>query len=269
MNDYRQTAFKGFALKIYKGTADPGFLEKCCRKDPGNGSAFAIVTSSKHSRVYTFTYEGRDYYYKAFLNRNTFESFKALFRGNRAKRALRGDQLLLRHGFNVPRCILIGRKGAFNFSVSEAAGSARNLSQFVREELSIRSNRQQGIIKKRLINGLGRAVGRLHARKIIHGDLRWGNILIEETSPGELSFWFLDNERTALYSRNLPRKKRLKNLVQINMTLNPVITGMDRLLFLNAYLLENPELCPYRDELAAEVKQLTEDRLAKYNERGS
>ncbi|MFP3982371.1 MAG: lipopolysaccharide kinase InaA family protein [Desulfurivibrionaceae bacterium] len=261
MKKYRKIAYNGFKLKIYKEYVDENLLQKCCRNDLGKDPDFQPFSSSSYSRVFKFNYNGQEYFHKVFLNRNMFEPIKAMFRGSRAERSLQGSQLLLRHGFNVPGFILTGSKGNLNFSLTEAPPNARNLTQFVSEKFVPDLNREQIALKKRLIKKLGSVIGQLHSQGIFHGDLRWGNILVQE-SP--LAIWFVDNERTSIHGRYLSCKKRLKNLVQINMTLDPVITRTDRIAFLISYLRENRELLPRKNELAAQVQERTELRLAKH-----
>ncbi len=265
MEIYRKGDYKGFALRIYKGEIGADLLQRCCRENFDEDPEFRPINSSLYSRVFRFSHKQRDYFYKNFFDRNMLEPIKAMFRGNRALRSLKGDQLLLQHGFNVPRCILIGSRRNYNFSVSKAIPNARDLNQFVKEEFISDLDREQIILKRFLIKRLGQVIGQLHSLGISHGDLRWGNILIQRYHWHQLGVWFLDNERTSHYDGNFPCKKRLANLVQINMTLNPVITDTDKMIFLNAYLKENRELVPRRDELAAKIKERTEVRLAKYN----
>ena len=46
------------------------------------------------------------------------------------------------------------------------------------ERLRTQSDRRARQALRTVAEELGRAVGRMHARGIVHGDLRWGNILV-------------------------------------------------------------------------------------------
>jgi tRNA A-37 threonylcarbamoyl transferase component Bud32 len=120
--------------------------------------------------------------------------------------------------------------------------------------------------KRALIDAAGREIGRLHRAGIFHGDLRVGNIIIDGRSS-TARFFFIDNERTQFY-REIPEKKRLKNLVQLNMVLLPQITRTDRLRFLRGYLSVNPELVSRRKETVRKVRVLTEKRVREKFSRG-
>lgn len=263
MEQYWKTDYRGFKLQIHKGKIDENLLQKCCREDVEKDPVFQLISSSSYSHVFKFNHNRQEYFYKAFLDRNVFEPLKSLFRGSRAQRSLQGDQVLLAQGFNVPRCILIGKKGNFNFSISEAVPDARDLIQFVKEEFPPDLSRKLDILKRNFVNKLGQVVGQLHSQGIFHGDLRWRNVLIQQSSSERFAIWFVDNERTSYHGGKLPPQKRLQNLVQINMIPYLVITRTDRMTFLNSYLRENRELLPHKNELAAQVQDRTKLRLAK------
>jgi len=72
----------------------------------------------------------------------------------------------------------------------------------------------------------------MHNENIGHGDLRAGNIMCQQS--GSWKFSFLDNERTRQYKK-LPDNIRIKNLVQLNLLFNPVISKANRQRFFNHY----------------------------------
>ena len=221
-----------------------------------------VVPSSRYALVYHFQYGGRDYFHKSFLYRNWLEPIKSFFRGTRAERAFRGHHLLRKNGLAAPQVVMVGKKGNQSFTVSEAIPNGRGLGRYFRETF-VPPLSKESIERKRLaIQMLGHEVGRLHALKIFHGDLRWGNIMVKTSAPMGVEFLFLDNERTVQY-RRLPYLKRLKNLVQLNMDSSPVVTGTDRMRFFLAYLLENPELEDEKKLLMRRILEKTAARLAR------
>jgi predicted unusual protein kinase regulating ubiquinone biosynthesis (AarF/ABC1/UbiB family) len=112
--------------------------------------------------------------------------------------------------------------------------------------------------KQQLISRFGQTVGRMHAQNIFHGDLRLGNVLVKQDNS-QFVFIFLDNERTRKFKK-LPRRLRLKNLVQICMSRDN-ISDPDRTIFLNAYLSQQNVKID-GENLAAQITAGVKKRLA-------
>ena len=108
---------------------------------------------------------------------------------------------------------------------------------------------------------LGRMVGRMHKCGIVHGDLRWGNILVE-VEPESVQFVLLDNERTRRYQR-VPRRKILKNLVQLNVIPPLALSRTERMRFWLAYRAENSALPGAHKQWVRRVIARTTRRLAR------
>ncbi|MFO8084698.1 MAG: lipopolysaccharide kinase InaA family protein [Desulfobacterales bacterium] len=266
MNGYALKKWMGYRLWLVSEADDTVFLKKCCGNDITKDSGSEPVASSAFARVYRFEFSGKFYYYKKFFSRNAFESFKNIVRGDRAARSLRGDLLLQKKGFNAPKCMMIGKKGGDVFMVTEAIGEGKDLIRYVGKEFSVGMGRNKILEKRNLCKLLGEQIGRLHAEGIIHGDLRWGNVVIEKLSPSEIRVWFLDNERTAGF-RSISEKKRLVNLVQMNMIPFSTITFTDRMRFYIAYLSQNPDLIPHKKGLALKVLKKTAIRFNRKSAR--
>lgn len=253
----------GFRLRLLPEADHPDFLKKCCKHDIESDTDFKKVPSSPLTRVYKFEFKGIPYYYKKFFPRNLFEPIKNLFRGDRAFRCLRGDLLLLQKGFNAPKCMLIGKKGSDIFMVSKAVKGGKDLIRFAKEAFPENMSRCKTMKKRELCKLLGKHIGKLHAHGIIHGDLRWGNVMIEKSPAFETRIWFLDNERTTNYS-SLPEKMRIVNLVQMNMIpASILIKNTDRMRFYKAYLFQNPALLPQKKSLALKIIHKTAIRLKR------
>lgn len=116
--------------------------------------------------------------------------------------------------------------------------------------------------KRRFIKKFGTMIGELHKNGICHGDLRVNNILVQE-STGDVIFYFIDNERNALFKK-IPRRLIRKNLVQLNMTRSPHVSRQDRLRFFQAYCEAYGGLSPAEKlALLTRVQQRTAERLVK------
>jgi hypothetical protein len=107
--------------------------------------------------------------------------------------------------------------------------------------------------KKGLARLMGRYVGSLHSAGIFHSDLKTCNILVSEIrggpeevkqsgpwrptdSAGTLCFSLVDYDDVT-FSDIVSTKKRIKNLVQIFLSMPTAVTACDRLRFLHEYAL--------------------------------
>lgn len=107
--------------------------------------------------------------------------------------------------------------------------------------------------KRGLARSMGRYVGSLHSAGIFHSDLKTCNILVSEircdpeivkdaepwmsTNPaGTLRFSLVDYDDVT-FSDIVSTKKRIKNLVQIFLSMPTAVTACDRLRFLHEYAL--------------------------------
>lgn len=263
--DYVSCSLKGFHLNVLSELFDKQFLDACCEEPYAGRAGFKMVNSSRYARVYRFRYGGKDYFYKSYLHRSRFEKVKDAFRGCRAERALRGHMVLRENGFGAPKVAMVGKKGRLCFMVSTAVKNGRGWREHYKSEWNRDLSERDLAMKRETIRELGRTVGRLHSRGIFHGDLRWGNIIIVGSGSDRPGFVFLDNERTVKY-RNLPWRKRIKNLVQINLDTYSSVTRTDRIRFLNAYLGLNSMADPDKKKLIKDIVFITGRRLSKRDE---
>jgi tRNA A-37 threonylcarbamoyl transferase component Bud32 len=262
MNEYSKKRWLGFRLMFLPEADNVAFLKRCCIDSIGKDHGFTPLVSSAFARVYSFAFNGEVYFYKKYLSRNVFEPIKNFLRGDRAVRELKGDRLLIKNGFNVPKCMMAGKKGSNVFKVSEAIKGGKDLTMFIKEEFSEGMNRNKTREKRNLCKLLGKEIGKLHATGIIHGDLRCGNVMIVKSSAMPIQIWFLDNERTVKYL-SVSQKMRIVNLVQMNMIVSSIITSTDRMRFYIAYLAENPCLMSQKWNFAKKVLQKTAIRFAQ------
>ena len=184
------------------------------------------VASSDFSRVYRFTTRfgntERCVYFKQYLYRSALDFIKHLVRPSRARRAFKATLMLEKNGFEAPIIVAMGeRKSSFldrgNFLVTVEVESARQIHKFIPDNLEDFTKKQLNDLRE-LIRAFGHTVGKLHAARIFHGDLRLGNVLVRREKDGWHLF-FIDNERTKKFWR-LPARLRLKNLVQANILIS-------------------------------------------------
>ena len=261
---YRHVHCLDFDIRLIDDCNDQNFIDRCITEKDGPDGRFESIASSKYASVKLFFYRKKKFVKKVFFHRNYRDVVKDIVRGPRAFRSLEGDLLLEKFGFHAPSCLMVGQKGRISFAVSEYIDEAEDLDSLLKKSLQGPLNRCKVRLKRRIAVETGRLAGRLHAVGICHGDMRPGNILYKENQDGRVDLWLLDNERTFHYKK-LPDKKRVKNLVQLNIIPFPVktITRTDRMRFLHAYLEQVPDLAPLKKPLAREVLLKTSARLQK------
>lgn len=229
-----------------------------------------VIKSSRFTTVIRFnnSVNGSVFYFKEYHNRGLKDIIKNILGFTRGKRELRGIGILKKNSFKtiepvvygcVKFCGLIYR----NFLVTKG-GYGEMLNEYFKNNYNLPFNKKNLLKKRALISKAGSEIGKMHAKGIFHGDLRAGNILIFDANR-DFHFCFVDNERTKIYKR-LPMKKRIKNLVQLNMLSLPHITKTDRLRFFYNYLEQNIELKNKKKDIIRTVHLITEKRLKhKYN----
>lgn len=195
------------------------------------------VRSSAYAHVYRQTVEAEGQavtvYVKEYLWRSGFDCLKHLFRPSRAMRSFSAGLMLAANGLRSPDIIAVfeKRRGPVclrNILITREMTDARALYTFFENN----GNFQNVHDRREMITALGRTVGRMHGLGIFHGDLRSGNVFVVKERSG-WRFYLIDNERTVQF-RHLPFRRRIKNLVQLNM-LRKTITDADRLRFFRAY----------------------------------
>ena len=102
---------------------------------------------------------------------------------------------------------------------------------------------RENIKKKRVfINNFATTLGKMHNHNIFHHDLKTCNIMVKEKDK-TFEFTFLDFDKVS-FNEKVTVRKRVKNLIQINLSTPRVITLTDRFRFLNEYLKQ----CSIMDE---------------------
>ncbi len=237
-------------------------------------SNISKITSSKDATVHKGNIDiGGNRKIEVFLKEYHYRSFsdkiKHLIRKNRASRSVIAAELLSLHGFCAPRTIAYGWKKSLSFinerpfTLTESVADSKNIYEIF-EKFNNKSSFVNTKKKREFIRNFGREIGKLHATGFSHGDLRCGNILVQENNDRWL-FHYIDNERTKCFKR-LPMKLRIKNLVQINMLCSSAISRTDRLRFFKEYIKETRLI--NEEEIISIVQDTTHRRLTKLINQG-
>ncbi len=239
--DYHRKRMYGYWLNMRYDCPKGDFVRYCCQFISENSGKYRRVNQSAAARVYKFCYDGEDFYYKYFLKRNVWDIIKTFCVGSRADKSLRGDICLEKHGFCSTTTILTGSKLATSFTVTRAV-KGKNLRKYLHGRFNKPFTADQARQRKAVIKALGGVIGKMHSNGIVHGDLRQGNIFVDDSVGTDLPrFIFLDNERTRKYKR-LSINKRVKNLVQLHMLDDGIVTCTDRMRFFREYIAVNSDI---------------------------
>jgi hypothetical protein len=260
----------GWKIAYDREACDPSVIE-AVKEFAGSGipsGDWVRLGSSGNARVWKFRTPAGWYVLKEYLGKDFFDNAMFFVRGSRARRAWeRGRELSIR-GFNTPLGLAYGERLSFFspprcFLVSEFLPDSPGVYTLLKEEFRRPLSGERVRIKRTLLDGLGRFVGRLHAEGVVHGDLRLDNIIVRRWWSDSPVFILIDNERNRHFSGEIPARLRLKNLVQLNMVLLVQVTFSDRLRFFNAYLKENPRLGSAGKDWVRKVFLKTRKRLHK------
>jgi len=152
-----------------------------------------------------------------------------------ARRAFDAARALAARGFGVPEVVA---------AVEERRLGAVRRSFFVTREVTgaVTADRYwEGLAagppaaRQRFAAWLGELFRRLHAAGVYHNDLKDVNVLVRPGGTTGLESVLLDLERVRI-GRTVSRRRRTKNLVQLDRTLGRAAAATTRLRFLRAYL---------------------------------
>lgn len=215
---------------------------------------------SRHSIVWKVKADDdREYFIKRFRPEGFSDRLKDSIRGSRAMCAWKAGIMLESSGFKVPAVVSLGEKRCIGFVIDAFLITLPIKGVSLLDLLIPVTSFKK---KRDIIRQVGKEIGRLHKKGIIHGDLIPGNIFACEDT-GNYSLCLLDNERTRK-SSTLPMPERIKNLVQLNRVIVPRITASDRLRFFDAYIEENPDLASSRKYLLRKIGEITSERVMRH-----
>jgi serine/threonine protein kinase len=165
----------------------------------------------------------------------------SLFCKSSALRSLCGAATLLQEGYATARpvtAVEYRRWGVLtkSFYVSEEIAGAKTITDYWREGLVARKDSEGRVKRRRFLTKLACLFKSLHEKGIYHNDLKAANILVLDKGPVSeeaLNLIDLQGVRRCYY---VSRRRRIKNLAQINRTLGNYLTPKEKLTFLRTYI---------------------------------
>ena len=161
---------------------------------------------------------------------------KNLFRGSAGRKAWVAGNGLRVYGLNTPLPLALLEKKRSgittgSYLIMEEVKDSLEMDRYILKNLD---NRKDIKKKKALISNIANTLGEMHNHNIFHHDLKTCNIMVKENGKS-FDFTFLDFDKVS-FNEEITVRKRVKNLVQINLSTPRLFTLTDRLRFLNEYL---------------------------------
>jgi hypothetical protein len=182
----------------------------------------------------------KKFYLKVFHGSQSVGGFKDLGRASKAFRFWRQGLSLTAAGFNVPLTIAAGELRRLRLLdrafvlTSEVDGQP--VPAFLTELANVEDRKMVLRLKRAGVARLADLIRRFHSQGFVHGDLVASNLLVSQDRDGELTFFFMDNDRTRQYPLWFSQSLWKRNLIQLNRMPLPGISLQDRMRFLRAYL---------------------------------
>ena len=175
--------------------------------------------------------------YNAFSTRYRVAS---LVLSSGAVKSLRGARILSRAGILTGKPLAAVEVRSWrmldsSFFLSEEIVLGKTADGYWRENLVPIGGFDGFKYRRNFLRNLAKLFRQLHQGGIYHNDLKDANILVAAKAVGDERFFLLDLEglRSCWY---IPKRRCVKNLVQLNRTLGKLLTQSGKLLLLKAYL---------------------------------
>jgi len=169
---------------------------------------------------------------------------KNLFLGSAGRKAWIAGNGLRVYGFNTPLPLALIEKRILgiptdSYLIMEEVKDSLEMDRYILKNFD---NRKDIKKKKALISHFAKTLGEMHNHNIFHHDLKTCNIMVKENEK-RFNFTFLDFDKVS-FREEITVRKRVKNLIQINLSTPRLFTLSDRLRCLNEYL----DLCGIANE---------------------
>ncbi|MBF8275218.1 MAG: kdkA 1 [Candidatus Brocadiaceae bacterium] len=120
-----------------------------------------------------------------------------------------------------------------SFLITEGIFDCRPCYKYIRNTFGNREKEVAFPVKRRFAACLAASFRQLHDAAIYHGDLKESNIIVREL-PDAWDFYYIDLDRV-YFNKNITRRRKIKNLSQLNASVHDYFTRTDRLRFYKVY----------------------------------
>lgn len=167
--------------------------------------------------------------------------FGALFESSRAIRSLSGAAILTELGIRTARPLAAVESRSWGilkacFFLSEEIEGGKTTDAYWQQDLLTVRGKEGMHGRRRFVRGMGELFRSLHKQGIYHNDLKDANIVVRADSNGGAERFYLVDLEGIRRHRRLNRRRQVKNLVQLNLSLGAYLRPADKLRFLASYL---------------------------------
>lgn len=205
--------------------------------------------------------------YKRVRRRSWIKVLGALIGSNGTLRSWRMGHILLNRGVQTasPLAVVVPHRHAANresYLATRWIGGAVNLHEFIRGTGRLPAAERNRRLKS-AARSLGELIGRLHAAKIGHRDLKLGNLLAVELAQRVETYVIdLDGARVRM---QLSRRRKARNLSRLAFdgAVYRCLGHATRLRFLKSYLSASSDSTWSWKDAWRQIEKLTADRMAR------
>ena len=197
---------------------------------------------------------------------------RSWMRPSRGKRAWQASKALAESGVAAVKVVAVLETGRFGLvessvTVTEWLSGFRSLRSFVKEGLTGGKKGRTGIGRRRFVEALAHFLKDLHVKGVDQYDLKGENILVRRQEDRGFKLTLIDLDRACVRDR-VKRRRRMKNLVQLNDSLRDLSTDRERLRFAVIYHRGSPWEGEDIRNVIRHVEALTEQRVLERIRKG-
>jgi lipopolysaccharide kinase (Kdo/WaaP) family protein len=212
------------------------------------GTGVRRIRRSRHAASYVANLKGADrrdddVFIKVLDPPRGLDAFKKWFRRSGVWHVAAITAALNREGFATPRILMLGTEAE---SGREMIVTARVAGTLLPRNLAMAHDALTH--KRKMLRALGATVARMHRAGYLHGDLTPYNVFV----ASDLTFTFIDHERTRRTLLSRFERPRLRNLVQLGRFDLRGLSNTDRMRV----------WCGYAAELAPKSRRASRRRVA-------
>jgi hypothetical protein len=221
-----------------------------------------LIRHRPHQSVFHVTLGGLDFYLKRYRPSTVWAWFREFFRPSKAR--LEYERTRAVAACRLPTAVPLGvgeewtaRGPGDSFLITRSLPDTQTLDRLVSQGLPELDSVRRARVGRRLAEGLGRFVARLHDAGIAHDDLHAGNLLIRLGADDRPELYLID-----LYSvrigKPLSWRASRANLVLFNHWAQLRTSRADRLRFWRAYCAQRQTAAPFFRACATDVRLIAD-----------
>jgi len=172
---------------------------------------------------------------KEYKYSNIFRRLGGIFGWSRGRHSWFSNNAVLSRGINTPIPYALYEGNESNYLVGEWLNGTCSLNNFVKKYYQVISFSE----RCEFIWKLAMFIGKMHNTGIFHKDLKASNILVRHIND-EVKFFIVDFDGIVLFKNCIEVRHYIKNFVQLNSSIDTLVTIQDKFRFFKYYSSINP-----------------------------